>query len=338
MQATLLSPPGTGAWTEDQWNDVETGLRRRVLRSRDDEAAWGHIVRSARSILRAYSTSFFIVTRFLPPRAREAVEAIYAAVRYPDEIVDTFDITAADRIARIDAWREQYEHALVISSIRESIDVSIPPILAGFARVVQRSGIPVEHYRSFLDAMRRDAEPRPFATIDELIDDYVYGSAIVVGYFLAYVYGPSRPSEFHRTLESARHLGIALQLTNFARDVAEDQRRGRVYLPLTMLAHEGISSPDALDPRQHDALGRVVSRLSRVAEDHYARAHADLDAFAPDCRVAIESCIHVYRQLNERIHASPSGLARRASVPISEKLRVLPPSKYWRLPLAWLTA
>ncbi|HVK37839.1 MAG TPA: phytoene/squalene synthase family protein [Candidatus Kapabacteria bacterium] len=330
-------PPVADAWTEEQWNALESLLSARVRRSRDDDQAWGLIVRSGRTILRSFSTSFFIVTRFLPPRARDGVEAIYAAVRYPDEIVDTFAIAAHEKIARLDRWGQLYEMALPIASVREAVDLGIPPILAGFARVVQRAGIPAGHYRSFLDAMRRDAEPRPFATLDELIENYVYGSAIVVGYFLAYVYGPSRPGEFDRTLRSARDLAIALQLTNFARDVADDQRRGRLYLPLSMLAEERIDVPDINDPRQHEQLGRVVARISASAEEHYARAHAGLESFAPDCRVAIDSCIRVYRQLNERIGAQPAGIARRESVPMSAKLRVLPPSKYWRLPLAYLT-
>jgi phytoene synthase len=336
MPETLVAPQSGTAWTEEQWDAIETGLHARVLRCRTEGEAWAVVVRRARGVLRSFSTSFFIVTRFLPPREREQVEAIYAAVRHPDEIVDTFPLDATERIARLGRWEDRYEQALTIASIREAVELGVPPFVAAFARVVQRNGIPAQHYRAFLDAMRLDARPRTFATLDDLIDGYVYGSAIVVGYFLAYVYGPSRPDEFGRTLESARNLGIALQLTNFIRDVVDDQRRGRLYLPIEMLAQEGIVAPDATDPAQHAALGRVVSRLADVAEEYYARSLAELDAFAPDCRVAINSCILVYRQLNERIRRSPDGIMHRASVPMSDKLRVLPTSKYWRLPLAWI--
>ena len=86
MQGTLLPPPAAGAWTEEKWNELESRLRGRILRSRSDERAWSVIVAASRHVLRSFSTSFFIVTRFLPAREREQVEAIYAAVRYPDAL------------------------------------------------------------------------------------------------------------------------------------------------------------------------------------------------------------------------------------------------------------
>ncbi|HEX8119372.1 MAG TPA: hypothetical protein VF521_18990, partial [Pyrinomonadaceae bacterium] len=78
-------------------------------------------------------------------------------------------------------------------------------------------------------------------------------------------------------------------------------------------------------------------RLASAAAEHYASAEAGLDAFAPDCRPAVQSCIRVYGRLNERIAASGRGAAHRESVPLREKFRVLPVSKYWRIPLAYLS-
>jgi phytoene/squalene synthetase len=80
----------------------------------------------------------------------------------------------------------------------------------------------------------------------------------------------------------------------------------------------------------------VVRRLASVAASYYASAHDGLEAFAPDCRPAIHACIEVYGRLNERIASNESAIRHRESVPLREKLRVLPPSKYWRLPLAFL--
>jgi 15-cis-phytoene synthase len=299
-------------------------------------SAWSIVSRRARTVLKTYSTSFFIVTRFLPPAKREQVEAIYAAVRYPDEIVDTFRLPTDEKVRLLNLWADGYEQALECQSLVESLRAGIPVFVAGFAEVVRRAGIPADHYRSFLEAMRLDISPRNFADLDDLIESYIYGSAIVVGYFLTYVYGSPRPEDFPRALQSARDLGIALQLTNFLRDVAEDQRRGRVYLPQDMLRAEGIDLLDASDPRQHPALNRVLVRLTAMTEDYYARSLANLDAFNPDSRVAIRACIDVYRQLNSRIAGNPRGILHRESVPMREKFRVLPTSKYWRLPLAWL--
>ena len=116
----------------------------------------------------------------------------------------------------------------------------------------------------------------------------------------------------------------------------QDQRRGRVYLPLDMLRAEGIAELDVRDAEQRPALARVLRKLAAIAESYYAEAERDLDAFAPDCRLAIRACISVYRRLNERIGQSPDGVMHRESVPAKEKFGVLPPSKYWRIPLAYL--
>jgi len=334
-----MTPAPTGVWSESEWRRLERITNVRALQASSEDAALEIIIRQARAVLRAYSTSFFIVTRFLPPHKRSQVEAVYAAVRYPDEIVDSFPLAPAERMRRLDVWAAQYEEALTADSIKDSLSRGTPCFLASFSRVVREAAIPPEHYRSFIAAMRIDVCPRRFGTLDDLIDSYIYGSAIVVGYFLTYIYGAPNEKDFARALLSARYLGVALQLTNFLRDVGEDQRRGRLYLPLDMLRDEGVHEVDVADPRQQEALHRVLMRIAAFAEDHYAGALADLDAFSADSQTAIRACIDVYRRLNERIRRNPRGprsLTRRESVPLSEKFRALPPSKYWRLPLAYL--
>jgi phytoene synthase len=184
--------------------------------------------------------------------------------------------------------------------------------------------------------MRRDARPAPFRDLDDLVERYVYGSAVVVGYFLAHVYGATTPGDADRALRASRALGIGLQLTNFLRDVREDRRRGRLYLPLADLAAEGLDERRVDEPSSAEALARVVRNVARRAEAFYAEAARDLDAFSPDSRIAIRACIDVYGALNRRILASPDPLARRESVPMSEKWRALPAAKWWRIPAAYL--
>lgn len=328
-------------WSLDYWKQLEVETVGLALKSDSDEDAWRIISRKARNVLRSYSTSFYIVTRFLPPKKREKVEAIYAAVRYPDEIVDTFGLSAIEKLKLLNSWEMHYEVALSVDSTRERLKLGIPTFVACFAQVVCDANIPAEHYKSFLGAMRHDVSPRQFLTLNDLIDSYIYGSAIVVGYFLAYVYGPATGDlsgrDFKRALKASHDLGIALQLTNFLRDVAEDQKRGRIYLPNDLLWEEGLYNPDATDIRQHNAFNRVLKKLTNISEDYYAAALANLDAFSPDCRTAINACIDVYRQLNRQIESSPRGILHRESVPMRRKFQVLPTSKYWRLPLAYLT-
>lgn len=323
-------------WSPEDWVQLETRMRSRALRAATDDAARDVIARQARGVLQTYSTSFFAVTRFLPPRKRAQVESVYAAVRYPDEIVDSFPMPVDERLALLAQWRLGYERGIAASGVREALGDGVPCFLAAFTRVVRETGIPENHYRAFLNAMELDVRPRPFETMTDLIDSYIYGSAIVVGYFLTHIYGPARPGDYDRAIDSARHLGIALQLTNFVRDVGEDQRRGRQYLPLDMLAEAGISRVNTLDPRQHEGLTTVIRQVATIASTYYLAAQRDLDAFAPDSRTAIQACIDVYGQLNDRIRTSRNGLFQRESVPMRQKFRVLPRSKYWRLPLAYM--
>ncbi|HEX9917832.1 MAG TPA: phytoene/squalene synthase family protein [Pyrinomonadaceae bacterium] len=336
----MLSTRGTtedgGVWTLEDWQTVERQTRARALKTDAERAAWLVITKQARAVMRAYTTSFFIVSRFLPAAKRAEVEAVYAAVRYPDEIVDTFPLARAEQLRKLDEWGEAYEQGLRAASLGDALRAGVPCFLASFTKVVRERAIPPEHYRAFLAAMRRDAAPRPFETLDDLIENYIYGSAVVVGYFLAHVYGAAASHDFARARGSARSLGIALQLTNFLRDVGEDQRRGRVYLPQDMLRAAGIAAPDVGDARQRPALARLLRELAAIAEARYADAERDVDAFSPDCQIAIRACIAVYRRLNERLGRSADAVAERASVPAREKFGVLPPSKYWRIPLAYL--
>ncbi|MFL6256216.1 MAG: phytoene/squalene synthase family protein, partial [Pyrinomonadaceae bacterium] len=306
-----IKQPTQEVWSIDEWVLREHRVRWRALRAGSEGAAWRVLNREARRVMHAYTTSFFIVSRFLPRAKREEVEAVYAAVRYPDEVVDTFPLRAGERLRLLDEWGAHYEAGIKCATLREALSSGVPAHLAAFTRVVRERDIPPEHYRAFLDAMRLDVAPRPFQTLDDLIGSYVYGSAVVVGHFLTHIYGARDAQSFRRALGSARDLAVALQLTNFLRDVAEDQRRGRVYLPTDALRAEGIETLDADDQRQQQRLARVLRPLASIAAGHYASAEAGLDAFAPDCRLAVQSCIRVYGRLNERIAGNSRGAAHR---------------------------
>ncbi len=312
-------------WSEERWVALMDEVRRRALASPNP---WEVVVRAARHVMRSYTTGFFMVSRFLPREKRDRVEVIYSAVRYPDEVVDTFPLAPEERMDRLERWSEAYERALGMADLREALAAGVPCFVAGFAEVVRACRIPPEHYREFLAAMRRDVQPRPYRDLDDLVQSYVYGSAVVVGYFLTHVYGASAPDRWGDALTAARELGIALQLTNFARDVVEDDVRGRRYVPLSHLRDGDWESPEARR--------EAVRRLAKDAEALYEAAERRLDAFAADSRIAIQACIRVYGALNRAILRAPEAGRARLSVPFREKWRVLPPSKYRTLPRAYL--
>src|SRR5690606_33376702 len=114
-QATGVSMSSRG-WTDIEWQVRDAVTRQRALRL-DKRRARQAIVSLGRDVLKHYSTSFFIVTRFLPPEKRAQVDMLYAAVRYPDEVVDTFALSPARRAQKLQGWRARFEHALSLGSM-----------------------------------------------------------------------------------------------------------------------------------------------------------------------------------------------------------------------------
>ncbi|MCB1185903.1 phytoene/squalene synthase family protein [bacterium] len=321
-------------WSIVSWRSRAAILAETVLSAADEQEAMQLVAESSRGVLRAYSTSFYLVTRFLPPHKRRQVELIYAAVRYPDELVDTFAPQGIDVETEMAAWRRDYERALGCSGLQQAVELGCNPYIAAFAQLVNHLGIPREYYRSFLDAMESDLQPRKFQTMEDLVERYIYGSATVVGYFLTYVYGSSGSGNFSAAMDCARELAIALQLTNFARDVADDRERGRIYIPLSMLPQSGWTDGIAAAELSDADLVQARIELAQHAQQGYARAQAGVASFSRDSRVAIECCINVYSLLNGMILDSEGRLDTRLSVSGARKFSVLPASKYWRVPLA----
>ncbi len=327
-----------GDWSPDYWQKTESNVLEKIASINNKKDKFNCAIQFSRKVLKVHSTSFFIVTRFLPKSKRDDVELIYGSVRYPDEIVDSFDISPQEKRDLLDSWKEYYKISLTTSSFTESINKGVPVLLAGFAETIKKYQIPTDYYLSFLEAMELDVEPRNFKTIDDLIDNYIYGSAIVVGYFLAYVYGNSPGEDFKKTLKSSKDLGVALQITNFVRDIHEDAYRGRVYIPETILEECHISSNKFFQLLGEDDENILMARkhLAEIADSYYKESSKGIDSFSEDSRIAIKSCIDLYGKLNSRIITSANSLAFRESLSWSEKLGSLPSTKYWKLPLAYL--
>jgi phytoene synthase len=326
-----------GQWTPSEWRSFEVKYRKEISKANDDEGT-KIAVNYSRKVLKTHSTSFFIVTRFLPKYMRDEVELVYGSVRFPDEIVDSFDIENDEKKVLLDQWRKNYHIAIQTNSFKNSVNAGVPVLLAGFAEVVKKYSIPIDYYNSFLDAMELDVKPRKFEDIDDLIDNYIFGSAIVVGYFLAYVYGSSQENNFNETLKSSKELGIALQITNFIRDINEDLERGRVYIPKTILENNNISINNYHQSinENTDEINSARKEMASIANHYYQESKKGVDSFSKESRIAIKACIELYGKLNERIIIKGSNIKNRESLSWSEKLGALPVSKYWKLPIAYL--
>ena len=325
-----------GEWTPNEWGNFEKSYLNDLKSSSDNSIDVA--VKFSRKVLKTHSTSFFIVTRFLPKFMRDEVELVYGSVRFPDEIVDSFDIKNDEKKALLSNWRNKYRLALESGSFEDSINKDVPILLAGFTEVVKKYSIPPSYYESFLDAMELDVEPRDFEDTDDLINNYVYGSAIVVGYFLAYVYGSSQIDNFEETLKSSKELGIALQLTNFIRDINEDLKRGRVYIPKTILNNNGIDLKNYGNNvnQNTSSINAARMELASIANKYYKESEKGIESFSSESRIAIKACIELYGKLNDRIISRGNDIKTRESLSWSEKLGALPSSKYWKLPIAYL--
>lgn len=259
-----------------------------------------------RAIAREHARSFYLASRFLDRERRRAIWAIYAMCRTADDLADGGG-TAAERLGRLDVL----EGALRAAHAGGCGD----PLLGAYADAVARFGVPLAPALDLLRGVRIDIVPRRYATAAEL-DEYCYLVASTVGLLTAPVLGARSPD----ALPYAARLGVAMQLTNILRDVGEDLRMGRLYLPLDALARHGVAER-AL------AAGTVDAPFVRLMREQIARAHALYDEaepgialLPPRARLAVRVAARTYRGILGRIEANRYDVfARRAYVPWPRK-------------------
>lgn len=240
-------------------------------------------------LMRTGSHSFFAASRVLPERLRCAATAIYAFCRVADDAVDemphgaSIDVVMAYLHERLDA---------IYRGEPFGIDADI-----AFAGIAHEYGIPRALPLALLDGFQWDASERRYETIEEL---YGYAARVAgtVGAMMTLVMGGRSSSTVARACE----LGVAMQLTNIARDVGEDARRGRIYLPLSWLREAGIDPDDFLrNPHHSPALAGVVKRLLRAADQLYVRSETGIGALPRDCRASIMSARLIYAEIGKRV-------------------------------------
>lgn len=187
-----------------------------------------------RAITRRYGTSFYFATQFFPRETRDAIYGIYAFARIPDEIVDDPSIeNRATALQRLEEWRRQWLRAM-------SEGRSHDEVMNAIVQTFRKYDIPVAYGEAFLKSMFMDQEKSQYKDYAEL-EEYMYGSAGVIGLMVTRVVGFSSENAF----EHAVKLGFAFQLTNFLRDIREDyEDLGRVYMPVDELRDYGLSPAD----------------------------------------------------------------------------------------------
>jgi phytoene synthase len=265
------------------------------------------------AITRLHSATFHMASALLPPAKRRAVRALYAFCRVSDDLVDLAD---GDPVPRLEAWR-----ACSLSPHPDTAD----PVSLAWADARARYCIPARYAHQLIDGVAKDIRVRRYNTFGDLAE-YAYGVASTVGLMSMHIIGFQGPE----AIPYAVKLGVALQLTNILRDVGEDWRNGRLYLPSDELSSFGLSENDIaagrMDERWLAFMRFQIDRNRRL----YREAIPGIAMLHPDGRFAIAAAAELYRAILDDIEAhSGDVFGRRAHVTRRNKLRRLP-GIWWR--------
>ncbi len=286
-----------------------------------NEAVSASLSKYGRETIAKGSKSFALASRLFAPDMRDDARLLYAWCRHCDDVIDGQDLggdapdagmTPEVRRARLADLRRKTERALAGERDGE-------PPFNGLAHVARRRSLPPRYAMAHLDGFARDVEGGPLEDLDAVLR-YCYGVAGVVGIMMAIVMGVD--PEDDSTLDRACDLGLAFQLTNICRDVADDARGGRVYLPADRLAAAGVG-PTGADILDADpaALYPVVEGLLEEAERYYASASEGVKALSPRAAAAIAAARNVYREIGASMaRKGAQSLRERTIVPRGRKL------------------
>ncbi len=266
-----------------------------------------------RQITKKYGTSYYFATQFFPSEIRQAIYALYAFARIPDEFVDNPDenseLTAKERIEN---FRDDWRNAMRDKAGGDEITSAI-------ASTFRKYRIPQEHGEAFFRSMIQDTEKATYQNYAEL-EDYMYGSAGVIGLMITHVVGYSSDKAFKHALQ----LGYAFQLTNFLRDIGEDwDERRRVYLPQDELAQFGLTNSDiancCLDERFIAFMKFQIKRNREI----YREALKGIPMLSRHGRLAVRIAFVLYSAILGRIEANHYNVySKRARTNFSQKLKL----------------
>jgi len=264
---------------------------------------------ACRAAIRQGSRSFHAASLLLPPGVRQPAYALYAFCRLADDAIDR-DAGGALALARL---RRRLDRAYAGRPQPGAIDRALADVLAGYR-------IPRALPEALLEGLAWDASGRRYDGLPDL-QAYAVRVAGTVGAMMALLMGVRAPDAIARACD----LGVAMQLTNIARDVGEDARAGRLYLPADWLRSAGID-PDAwlAAPRFDPAVALVVARLLHSAETFYQRALPGMAALPRGCRPAIRAAAALYREIGQEV-------ARRGFDSVSRRAVVPTPRQAWLL-------
>jgi len=261
----------------------------------------------------ASGSSFYYSFLFLPPERRRAITALYAFCREVDDIADEVADVGIAR-TKLAWWRTEIANLFAGHPVH--------PVTLALAPFVAAYGIDAARLNEIVDGMEMDLTHHRYADF-EALKLYCHRVAGVVGQLSASIFGYSSPS----TPEYAEALGMAFQLTNIIRDVGEDARRGRIYLPQDELARFGLGDADILGRRGGESFRKLMEMQGERAESYYDLAFSKL---APEDRASQRAGLimaAIYRKLLDEIR-------RDGFTVLDRRIALTPLRKLW---IAWTT-
>jgi phytoene synthase len=263
------------------------------------------------TILRRGSKSFHLASRLLPERIRGAVLALYAFCRQADDLVDD-SVAGAPALAAVQRLRGRIDRVYRGGT-------RLGPVERAFAQVADEHRLPRVVLDWLVEGMTWDAEGRVYRTSAD-VRDYAVRVAGTVGVLMTLLMTPRAAKRDRAMLGRAIDLGVAMQLTNIARDVGEDARAGRVYLPLSWIGEEGRAEL-LRAPQPSERIRQATARLLTDAERCYRQADEGIDHLPVDCQPAIRAARRVYAEIGAVVQARGfDGVSSRAVVGTGRKL------------------
>ena len=267
---------------------------------------------TCRKLHQRYGRTYYLATQLLPLAKRPYVWALYGFARYADEFVDSLTDPHPEQLV---TWSHAFFDTL---GSGETDD----PVCLAMTHTMRRWQIPRTYVEAFLESMKMDITINRYPTYADL-ERYMYGSAAVIGLQLLPILEPLAPEAGAR----ARTLGEAFQMSNFIRDVGEDLRRGRIYLPLEDLDAFGVTE-EALQQRTVTAPVRELIRFEiERTRRLYAFAEPGIDMLHPTSRDCIRTAFTLYGGILDAVEESHyQVLSRRVEVPLTRRLQVVVPA------------
>jgi len=258
----------------------------------DSVTAHGH------ASIKKGSKSFALASRVLPPELRDDASMLYAWCRYCDDVIDGQEM-GHGQIADYKIGQGERLEQLRKDTADALADVPTDnPVFAGLARVVKTHTIDHKHPFDLLKGFEMDAEDRVYESVDDILD-YSYHVAGVVGVMMANIMGVRDEA----TLDRASDLGLAFQLTNIARDVIDDAKADRVFVPQDLLTKHGapIEAANLAKASNWPAAHKAACEQLDIAEAYYDSAKVGINELPFRCAWAISAALAVYREIGERL-------------------------------------